>query len=41
LPDEGAWEIIDVVRNGGGETTLTLRKLMAASKPSLKLIKPK
>lgn len=41
LPDAGLWEIIDVVRNGGGETTLTLRKIMAASKPSLKLVKPK
>jgi hypothetical protein len=41
LPDAGLWEIIDVVRNGGGETTLTLRKVMAASKPSLKLVKAK
>jgi hypothetical protein len=41
LPDEGAWEIIDVVRNGGGETTLTLRKLMTSKPTPLKLVKPK
>jgi hypothetical protein len=38
LPDAGNWEVIDSVRNGGGETTLTLRKLMAA-KPALRVIK--
>jgi hypothetical protein len=37
LPDAGAWEVIDTSRNGGGETTLTLRKLM--TKTPLKLVK--
>lgn len=40
LPDAGTWEVIDSARNGGGETTLTLRKVMARA-PALKLIKPK
>jgi hypothetical protein len=40
LPDAGNWEVIDSVRNGGGETTLTVRKVMAA-KPALKLVKPR
>jgi hypothetical protein len=40
LPDEGAWEVIDTARNGGGETTLTLRKLVTAKPtPALKLVK--
>ena len=39
-PDAGNWEVIDSVRNGGGETTLTLRRLMP-TKPALKLIKHK
>ena len=38
LPDAGSWEVIDSARNGGGETTLTLRKLVPA-KPSLKVVK--
>jgi hypothetical protein len=38
LPDAGTWEVIDASRNGGGETTLTLRKLM--TKTPLKLVKP-
>jgi hypothetical protein len=37
LPDAGSWEAIDTSRNGGGETTLTLRKLMTA-KPSLRVV---
>ncbi len=37
LPAEGTFEIIDSARNGGGETTLTLRKVMTA-KPSLKVV---
>jgi hypothetical protein len=37
LPDAGNWEAIDTSRNGGGETTLTLRKLMTA-KPSLRVV---
>jgi hypothetical protein len=42
LPDAGAWEVIDTSRNGGGETTLTLRKLMTARPtPALKLVKGK
>jgi hypothetical protein len=41
LPDAGLWEVIDSARNGGGETTLTLRKIMPASKPALKLVKAK
>jgi len=28
LPDQGIWEVIDKSSNGGGETTLTLRKIM-------------
>jgi hypothetical protein len=41
LPDAGAWEVIDTSRNGGGETTLTLRKIMTAKPtPALKLVKP-
>jgi hypothetical protein len=28
--DQGTWEIIDVSTNGGGETTLVLRKVVAA-----------
>jgi hypothetical protein len=40
LPDAGTWEVIDTSRNGGGETTLTLRKLMTAKPmPSLHLVK--
>lgn len=40
LPDAGNWEVIDSVRNGGGETTLTLRKLLTAKPtPSLKLVR--
>ena len=40
LPDAGTWEVIDSSRNGGGETTLTLRKLMTAKPtPALKLVK--
>jgi hypothetical protein len=40
LPDEGTWEVIDSARNGGGETTLTLRKLVTAKPtPALKLVK--
>lgn len=38
LPDAGNWEVIDGSRNGGGETTLTLRKLMPA-KPALRVVK--
>jgi hypothetical protein len=38
LPDAGAWEAIDAVRNGGGEATFTLRKLMTA-KPALRVVK--
>ena len=38
LPDAGSWEVIDTSRNGGGETTLTLRRLMPP-KPSLRVIK--
>jgi hypothetical protein len=38
LPDAGAWEVIDASRNGGGETTLTLRRMMP--KTPLKLVKP-
>ena len=30
LPAEGAFEVIDADPNGGGETTLTLRRLVAA-----------
>jgi hypothetical protein len=42
LPDEGAWEVIDTARNGGGETTLTLRKLVTPKPtPALKLVKGK
>ena len=38
LPDAGAWECIDSSRNGGGETTLTLRRLMPA-KPALMVVR--
>jgi hypothetical protein len=38
LPDAGAWEIIDGSRNGGGESTMTLRKLMTA-KPALRVVR--
>jgi hypothetical protein len=38
LPDAGNWEIIDGSRNGGGESTMTLRKLMTA-KPALRVIR--
>lgn len=31
LPDQGTFEIIDTNTNGGGETTLILRKWMAAA----------
>lgn len=40
LPDAGNWEVIDTSRNGGGETTLMLRRMMTA-KPALKLVKGK
>jgi hypothetical protein len=30
IPAEGSFEIIDCDRNGGGETTLTLRKVVTA-----------
>jgi hypothetical protein len=40
LPDLGNWEVIDSDRNGGGETTLMLRKLMTA-KPALRVVKSK
>ena len=40
LPDEGTWQVIDSARNGGGETTLTLRKLVTAKPtPALKLVR--
>jgi len=31
FPDQGTFEIIDAATNGGGETTLTLRKIMTAT----------
>lgn len=40
LLDEGLWEVIDTSRNGGGETTLTLRRIMPA-KPNLKVVRGK
>jgi hypothetical protein len=40
LPDAGNWEIIDNSRIGGGEATMTLRKLMSA-KPSLRVVRDK
>jgi hypothetical protein len=30
IPAEGDWEVTDAVNNGGGETTLTIRKYGAA-----------
>jgi hypothetical protein len=40
LPEAGSWEVTDASKNGGGETTLTLRKLMPA-KPNLKVVTKK
>jgi hypothetical protein len=31
IPAEGVWEVVDIAHNGGGETTLTIRKFMAAA----------
>lgn len=30
LPDAGSFEVIDITRNGGGETTMNLRKIVRA-----------